>query len=128
MRASEEILWKKYSLKTKATKHYLKCFVTNVQNGGGCGGENDVGVRRPRATNGAAPKKGGATEVAKDLERGGKPVDKPGSVAGNHSSRRTVASTLKQPTRKRREPRLMLPYLALLRMGFAVPSVLPRPR
>ena len=59
---------------------------------------------------------------------GGKPVDKPGSVVDNHSSRRTVASTLKQPTRKQREPRLMLPYLALLRMGFAMPSVLPRPR
>jgi len=27
-------------------------------------------VRRPRATNGAAPKKGGATDVAKNLERG----------------------------------------------------------
>ena len=59
---------------------------------------------------------------------GGKPVVKPGSVVDNHSSRRTVASTLKQPTRKRREPRLMLPYLALLQMGFAVPSVLPRTR
>jgi hypothetical protein len=59
---------------------------------------------------------------------GGKPVDKPGSVVDNHSSRRAVASTLKQPTRKQREPRLMLPYLALLQMGFAVPSVLPRPR
>ncbi len=58
----------------------------------------------------------------------GKPVDKPGSVVDNHSSRRTVTGTLKQPTRKQREPRLMLPYLALLRMGFAVPSVLPRPR
>jgi len=47
---------------------------------------------------------------------------------GNHSSRRTVASTLKQPTRKQREPRHALPYLVLLQMGFAVPSVLPRPR
>jgi hypothetical protein len=62
------------------------------------------------------------------LKQGGKPVDKPGSVVGNHSSRRTVASTLKQPTRKQREPRHALPYLALLQMGFAVPSVLPRPR
>ena len=59
---------------------------------------------------------------------GGKPVVKPGSVVDNHSSRRTVASTLKQPTRKQREPRHVLPYLALLQMGFAVPSVLPRPR
>ena len=58
----------------------------------------------------------------------GKPVVKPGSVVGNHSSRRPVASTLKQPTRKQREPRHTLPYLALLQMGFAVPSVLPRPR
>ena len=59
---------------------------------------------------------------------GGKSVVKPGSVVDNHSSRRTVASTLKQPTRKRREPRHARPYLALLQMGFAVPSVLPRPR
>ena len=59
---------------------------------------------------------------------GVKLADKPGSVVGNHSSRRRVAAPLKQPTRKRREPRLLLPYLALLRMGFAVPSVLPRPR
>ena len=58
----------------------------------------------------------------------GKLVVKPGSVVGNHSSRRTVARTLKQPTRKQREPRLVLPYLALLQMGFAVPSVLPRTR
>lgn len=62
------------------------------------------------------------------IERRGKPVVKPGSVVDNHSSRRTVASTLKQPTRKQREPRHALPYLALLQMGFAVPSVLPRPR
>ena len=55
-------------------------------------------------------------------------ADKPGSVVGNHSSGRRVATPLKQPTRKQREPRLMLPYLVLLRMGFAVPSVLPRPR
>ena len=59
---------------------------------------------------------------------GGKPVVKPGSVVDNHSSRRPVARSLKQPTRKQREPRHALPYLALLQMGFAVPSVLPRPR
>lgn len=71
--------------------------------------------------------------AASDMERRpflheAKLADKPGSVVGNHSSRRRVAAPLKQPTRKQREPRLSLPYLALLRMGFAVPSVLPRPR
>ena len=40
---------------------------------------------------------------------GGKPVDKPGSVVDSHSSRRTVTSTLKQPTRKQREPRRRFP-------------------
>jgi hypothetical protein len=39
----------------------------------------------------------------------GKPADKPGSVVDSHSSRRTVASTLKQPTRKQREPRPCFP-------------------
>ena len=72
----------------------------------------------------------GSEKSRQDVQKneGGKPVVKPGSVVDNHSSRRTVASTLKQPTRKQREPRHALPYLALLQMGFAVPSVLPRPR
>ena len=38
--------------------------------------------------------------------------------SGSHSSRPAVAYRLKQPTRKQRGPRLKLPYLALLRMGF----------
>ena len=36
-------------------------------------------------------------------------ADKPGSVVDSHSSRRTVTSTLKQPTRERREPRQCSP-------------------
>ena len=60
-------------------------------------------------------------------------ADKPGSVGhpqvpGSHSSRRRVTTALKQPTREQREPRLMLPYLALLQMGFTLPSVSPQPR
>ena len=42
-------------------------------------------------------------------QKGGKPVDKPGSVVDSHSSRRTVTSTLKRPTRKQREPRPCFP-------------------
>ena len=57
---------------------------------------------------------------------------KPGSVEGNHSSRSCVTTALQQPTRKHAGPTLhvavRLPYLALLQVGFAVPSVLPRPR
>ena len=41
--------------------------------------------------------------------KGGKPIDKPGSVVDSHSSRRTVTSTFKQPTRKQREPRRCFP-------------------
>ena len=53
----------------------------------------------------------GICGVRKRGRRGnrGKPVDKPGSVVDSHSSRRTVASTLKQPTRKQREPRPCFP-------------------
>ena len=40
---------------------------------------------------------------------------------GNHSSRPAITDRLKQPTRKQRGPRLLLPYLVLLRMGFTVP-------
>ncbi len=46
---------------------------------------------------------------SKEMGGGGKPADKPGSVVGSHSSRRTVTSTLKQPTRKQREPRPCFP-------------------
>ncbi len=58
------------------------------------------------------------------------PAGKPGSVVGSHSSGTRVTAGLKRPTRKRarisaatpclRAP--LLPYLALLRVGFAVPS------
>ena len=42
------------------------------------------------------------TRVARE---GGEPVDKPGSVASNHSSRAVVADCLVRPTRDRRGPR-----------------------
>ena len=58
---------------------------------------------------------------------------KPGSVVGNHSSGMRVAAHLEQPTRKharaaRRGLRRLLPYLALLPVGFALPSPLPSTR
>ena len=61
------------------------------------------------------------------------PAGKPGSVVGNHSSGMRVAVHLERPTRKhalaaRRGFRRMLPYLALLPAGFAVPSPLPSTR
>jgi hypothetical protein len=58
---------------------------------------------------------------------------KPGSVVGNHSSGMHVTVHLKRPTRKhalaaRCGLRRLLPYLALLQAGFAVPSPLPSTR
>jgi len=58
---------------------------------------------------------------------------KPGSVAGNHSSGMRVAAHLEQPTRKHARAarcglRRLLPYLALLPAGFALPSPLPSTR
>src|SRR5687768_14396007 len=47
----------------------------------------------------------------------------------DHSSRRTVAGTLVQPTRAARRKRCMCrPYSVLLPVGFTVPSLLPGPR
>ena len=68
--------------------------------------------------------------------RGWKSADKPGSVVGSHSSGTLVAQRLKQPTRRLRRTAdvsdtmvIDVPaYLALLRVGFTLPSVLPRPR
>ena len=53
-------------------------------------------------------------------------ADKPGSVENDHSSRAAVTGRLQQPTRKdARATRCglphTLPYLVLLRVGFAVP-------
>ena len=48
-------------------------------------------------------------------------TDKPGSVVDNHSSRRTIARTLKQPTRIERGPRHADAYLVLLRVEFTMP-------
>ena len=61
------------------------------------------------------------------------PAGKPGSVVGNHSSGMRVATHLERPTRKhalaaRCGLRRMLPYLALLPAGFALPSPLPSTR
>ena len=56
------------------------------------------------------------------------PACKPGSVVNSHSSRACVAAHLKRPTREQRGPRLMLPYLVLLRVGFALPPALPQAR
>jgi len=61
-------------------------------------------------------------------------VYKPGSVRQSncrdgHFSRSTIARTLQQPTRGVLiEVGSLAAYLALLQLGFAVPSVLPRPR
>ena len=57
-----------------------------------------------------------------------KPTCKPGSVMDSHSSRTSVATCLKQPTRIQREPRHMNPYLVLLRVGFTLPLLLPTMR
>ena len=51
------------------------------------------------------------------------PADKPGSVVGNHSSRRIVTDTLKQPTRRHRGPRQCLPIWSCSRWGLPCRSV-----
>ena len=51
------------------------------------------------------------------------PADKPGSVVGNHSSRRIVTDTLKQPTRRHRGPRHCLPIWSCSRWGLPCRSV-----
>ena len=48
---------------------------------------------------------------------------KPGSVVDSHSSRRSVAATLKQPTRRRRGPRHDLPIWFCSRWGLPCRSV-----
>jgi len=57
----------------------------------------------------------------------GEPACKPGSVEGNHSSGTRVTAGLERPTRKRARIDAapftgLLPYLALLQVGFTVPS------
>ena len=47
---------------------------------------------------------------------------------GCHSSGLYVAAYLKQPTREQRGPRIMSPYLVLLRVGFTLPCLLPNTR
>jgi hypothetical protein len=68
---------------------------------------------------------GGGAIARKTRKR--EPACKPGSVEGNHSSGTRVAASLERPTRKRVWTPLrsvagvLLPYLALLQVGFAVP-------
>ncbi len=50
-------------------------------------------------------------------------ADKPGSVVDSHSSRRIVADTLKQPTRRHRGPRHCLPIWSCSRWGLPCRSV-----
>ena len=54
---------------------------------------------------------------------GAEPADKPGSVVDSHSSRRIVADTLKQPTRRHRGPRHCLPIWSCSRWGLPCRSV-----
>ena len=67
-------------------------------------------------------------------EEEGEPADKPGSVVDSHSSRtlrrRSASSSLPGSARRSgaAEPSPLLPYLALLQVGFAVPSLLPATR
>lgn len=51
------------------------------------------------------------------------PAGKPGSVVDSHSSRRNVAVTLKQPTRRHRGPRHCLPIWSCSRWGLPCRSV-----
>jgi len=72
-------------------------------------------------------------ETKEGGRRGGvEAVGKPGSVlprgSHGHLSGTTVAGRLERPTRRLGEQPLAPPYLDLLRMGFAVPVVSPRPR
>ena len=74
-----------------------------------------------------------ATVFLFSLRKKWESAGKPGSVGGNHSSGMRVAAHLKRPTRKRARAtrcglRRMLPYLALLPAGFALPSPLPSTR
>jgi hypothetical protein len=63
-------------------------------------------------------------------------ADKPGSVLNRHFSRIFVTKDLKRPTRIQRGPRFVWarkaplrdPYLVLLQVGFALPSLLPKMR
>ncbi len=62
-------------------------------------------------------------EVPGDRPGGAEPADKPGSVVDSHSSRRSVAATLKQPTRRQRGPRHSLPIWFCSRWGLPCRSV-----
>ena len=73
-------------------------------------------------TNQHAAKKPASTKES------GESACKPGSVVNSHSSGTCVTARLKRPTRKHARAlaaahgRLRLPYLALLQVGFAMPS------
>ena len=68
-------------------------------------------LARPSRTRWRPAAKKRASEVAE-------PADKPGSVVGNHSSRRRVAAALEQPTRTRRGPRHGVPIWPCSRWGL----------
>ena len=57
------------------------------------------------------------------FEEAAEPAVKPGSVLDSHSSRRIVADTLKQPTRRHRGPRHSLPIWSCSRWGLPCRSV-----
>jgi len=70
-------------------------------------------------------------DSAQRTQKRGELACKPGSVEGNHSSTNCVTAALQQPTRKHAgltlapsalRPPARLPYLALLQMGFSMPS------
>ena len=89
-----------------------------VRNGGAPGSPRTRPGRRAQSGVRSGRRKSGGRE----------PACKPGSVEGSHSSGTRVAARLVRPTRERRGPRLSLPYLVLLRVGFTLPPVLPPAR
>ena len=71
-----------------------------------------------RWTFGAATSPGSWAAPSSLREEGAEPADKPGSVVDSHSSRRIVADTLEQPTRRHRGPRYRLPIWPCSRWGL----------
>jgi hypothetical protein len=65
----------------------------------------------------------GTLGTFRDLKKVAEPACKPGSVVDSHSSRRIVADTLKQPTRRHRGPRHCLPIWSCSRWGLPCRSV-----
>jgi len=76
-----------------------------------------AGVVEVRATR---PKPQRPRSLTTKTKKKSRPVSRVLSL-DSHSSRPDVAVRLEQPTRERRGPRQMLPYLVLLQVGFAMP-------